>query len=77
MGIWYITMSHFSPVLLAEDNPNDAFLVCRAFKENQTPNPVQSVQNGDEAIQYLAGEGCLTRRRERTRWTSRRALSNR
>jgi CheY-like chemotaxis protein len=57
MGIWYITMSNFSPVLLAEDNPNDAFLVCRAFKENQTPNPVQSVPNGDEAIQYLAGEG--------------------
>src|SRR5450759_5223238 len=57
MGIWYITMSNFSPVLLAEDNPNDAFLVCRAFKENQTPNPVQSVPNGDKAIQYLAGEG--------------------
>jgi CheY-like chemotaxis protein len=50
-------MSNLSPVLLAEDNPNDVFLVCRAFQENKTPNPVQSVRNGDEAIQYLAGEG--------------------
>jgi CheY-like chemotaxis protein len=42
---------------LAEDNPNDVFLVCRAFQENQTLNPVQCVRNGEEAIQYLAGEG--------------------
>ena len=44
-------------MLLAEDNPNDVFLVCRAFQENQTLNPVQCVRNGEEAIQYLAGEG--------------------
>jgi CheY-like chemotaxis protein len=50
-------MSNISPVLLAEDNPNDAFLVCRAFQENNTPNPVHAVGNGEEAIQYLAGEG--------------------
>jgi CheY-like chemotaxis protein len=50
-------MSNHSPVLLAEDNPNDVFLVCRAFQENQTLNPVQCVRNGEEAIQYLAGEG--------------------
>jgi CheY-like chemotaxis protein len=50
-------MSNHSPVLLAEDNPNDVFLVCRAFQENQTLNPVQCVRNGEEAIQYLTGEG--------------------
>jgi len=32
-------------------------LVRRAFKENQASNPVHAVGNGDEAIQYLAGEG--------------------
>jgi len=50
-------MSNLSPVLVAEDNPNDVFLVRRAFQENRTLNPVHDVGNGDEAIQYLAGEG--------------------
>jgi CheY-like chemotaxis protein len=50
-------MSNLSPVLLAEDNANDVFLVRRAFQESKAPNPVHDVGNGDEAIQYLAGEG--------------------
>ena len=50
-------MSNLSPVLVAEDNPNDVFLVRRAFQENNTANPVHAVGNGDEAIKYLAGEG--------------------
>jgi CheY-like chemotaxis protein len=50
-------MSNLSPVLVAEDNPNDVFLVRRAFQENKALNPVHAVGNGDEAIQYLAGEG--------------------
>ena len=50
-------MSQLSPVLLAEDNPNDVLLVQRAFQENRAPNPIHVVGNGEEAIQYLAGEG--------------------
>jgi CheY-like chemotaxis protein len=50
-------MPNFSPVLLAEDNPNDVLLVRRAFQENKAPNPVHAVGNGEEAIQYLAGDG--------------------
>ena len=50
-------MSNLSPVLLAEDNPDDVFLVRRAFQETSALNPVHAVGNGDEAIQYLAGEG--------------------
>jgi CheY-like chemotaxis protein len=50
-------MSNLSPVLVAEDNPNDVYLVRRAFQENNVANPVHAVGNGDEAIQYLAGEG--------------------
>ena len=50
-------MSNLSPGLVAEDNPNDVFLVCRAFRENKALNPVHAVGNGDEAIQYLAGDG--------------------
>ena len=55
-------MSDLSPVLLAEDDPNDVMLVRRAFKENNARNPVHSVNNGEEAIHYLAGEGLFTNR---------------
>jgi CheY-like chemotaxis protein len=50
-------MSYLSPVLLAEDNPDDVFLIRRALKENNTQNPLQVVNNGEEAIHYLAAEG--------------------
>ena len=51
------TMASLNPVLLAEDNPHDVELVCRAFRETKALNPVKVVADGDEAIQYLAGEG--------------------
>ena len=50
-------MPNLSPVLLAEDNPDDVELVRRAFRETSALNPVHAVGDGDEAIQYLAGEG--------------------
>ena len=50
-------MPNLSPVLLAEDNPNDVMLVRRAFQENQARHPLQVVGNGHEAIQYLGGVG--------------------
>ncbi|HQL77447.1 MAG TPA: response regulator [Verrucomicrobiota bacterium] len=50
-------MLNRSPVLLAEDDPNDVLFLRRAFEENQVLNPLQVVSNGEEAIQYLAGEG--------------------
>lgn len=55
-------MASLSPVLLAEDNPDDVFLIRRAFQDARAPNPVHVVGNGDEAIQYLAGEGKYTDR---------------
>jgi len=36
---------------------NDIFLVKRAFKKAQIKNPLQVVTDGEEAIQYLRGEG--------------------
>jgi CheY-like chemotaxis protein len=50
-------MENPNPVLLAEDNPDDVFLIRRAFKDNSIQNPLQVVENGDEAIQYLAAAG--------------------
>jgi CheY-like chemotaxis protein len=53
----YLTMANLNPVLLAEDDPQDVELVRRAFRDNNAPNLVHAVGDGDAAIQYLAGEG--------------------
>src|SRR6478752_2053839 len=44
-------------VLLVEDDLNDIFLVKRAFKIAKVENPLQVVTDGQEAMQYLRGEG--------------------
>ncbi len=44
-------------VLLVEDDLNDIFLVKRAFKLAAIQNPLQVVTDGQEAINYLRGEG--------------------
>ncbi len=44
-------------VLLVEDDLNDIFLVKRAFKLARINNPLQVVTDGEEAINYLRGEG--------------------
>jgi len=56
------TMAHLSPVLLAEDNPNDALLIRRAFEESNALNAVHVVENGADAIKYLSGEGAFADR---------------
>lgn len=40
-------------ILLVEDNPADARLAIEAFRENRLDNPVQVVNNGEEAVDYL------------------------
>jgi len=44
-------------VLLVEDDLNDIFLVKRAFKMARLEVPLQVVTDGEEALQYLHGEG--------------------
>lgn len=44
-------------ILLAEDDNEDAFLMCRAFRKAHLLNPVIRVRNGEEAIAYLRGDG--------------------
>ncbi len=53
-----------SPVLLAEDNPNDVVLIRQALSDTGAPNPLQVVNNGADAIQYLAGQGKYADRTE-------------
>src|SRR5229473_2665481 len=45
------------PILLAEDDKSDVFLMQRAFEQAGIPNPLFVVHNGQEAVDYLAGAG--------------------
>jgi CheY-like chemotaxis protein len=45
------------PILVAEDNDDDVFLLRRAFVKAQFSNPVQVVRDGEEAMAYLQGQG--------------------
>jgi len=47
---------HYS-ILLVEDDPNDIILIKRAFEKARITNPLQVVEDGEEAISYLAGKG--------------------
>jgi len=46
-----------NPVLYAEDDENDAFLMQRAFNQAGIINPLQIVPTGAAAIEYLSGSG--------------------
>jgi CheY-like chemotaxis protein len=44
-------------ILLAEDNPDDVALTQRALKRAKIANELAVVSNGQEALDYLFGEG--------------------
>jgi CheY-like chemotaxis protein len=44
-------------ILLVEDNEDDVFLMKRAVKEAGITNPLLVVEDGQQAIDYLAGQG--------------------
>ncbi|WP_250121884.1 response regulator [Chroococcidiopsis sp. CCMEE 29] len=43
-------------ILLVEDDPNDVFLIQRAFRRINLANPIQVVQDGEAAVLYLSGQ---------------------
>ena len=43
-----------SPVLIAEDSPDDLFFAQRIFQQVGVRNPIVAVADGQEAIDYLA-----------------------
>src|SRR5688500_9122357 len=57
---WYVdkeAMDPSSSVVIAEDSHDDAFLIQRAFKDHGSMRPPHIVNDGAEAIAYIAGEG--------------------
>ena len=44
-------------ILLVEDTPEDAEMTLRALRKNNLANQVHWVKDGEEALEYLFGEG--------------------
>lgn len=51
-------------ILLAEDNEDHVMLIRRAFRASGLVNPMYVVNDGQEAISYLKGEGKYANRAE-------------
>ena len=51
-------------ILLVEDREDDILLIRKAFERAFLNNPLQIVRSGDEAVQYLRGEGKFANRAE-------------
>jgi len=49
-------------ILLVEDNPDDAKLTLRAFKQSNIANPIVVVKDGVEALDFLFGRGAYSDR---------------
>jgi CheY-like chemotaxis protein len=45
------------PILLAEDNPDDAFFIQRAFHTAEIRHPLFLVADGQQAIDFMSGKG--------------------
>lgn len=43
-------------ILLVEDDPNDVFLIQRAFRKANLANPIQVMNDGEAAVLYLSGQ---------------------
>lgn len=46
-----------NPILLVEDDENDAFFFERALRKAGVPHPLRKVRDGQEAIHYLGATG--------------------
>ncbi len=46
---------HSHSVLIVEDNPDDLFILKRAFRLAGTPNDLHHAEHGQQAMDYLAG----------------------
>lgn len=56
-------MKQGSPILVVEDNENDALLIRRTLEESGIPNPPYVLKTGEQAIAYLVGMGRFSDRK--------------
>ena len=49
-------------ILLVEDDPNDAFFLQRALRKTRADVPLQKVNDGQQALDYVDGTGNYTDR---------------
>ena len=49
-------------ILLVEDNEDEVFMMQRAFRKANIPNPLHVAVDGIEAVEYLEGQGKFTDR---------------
>jgi CheY-like chemotaxis protein len=57
-------MSDQAVILVVEDQEDDIFLIRKAFKNAGVANPLHVVRDGQEAVEYLSGEGEYANRDE-------------
>ena len=55
-------MKSNASLLVAEDDENDVFFLQRAFQQAKVENPLHVVRDGQEAIDYLSGDGKFSNR---------------
>lgn len=55
-------MSLSRSILLVEDDPNDVLLIQRAFRKIGSEVPLHVVEDGNQAVAWLSGEGELADR---------------
>jgi CheY-like chemotaxis protein len=56
------SMSEFGHILVAEDDPTDAYFFQRAFRRAGLPVVLHFVRDGQEVIDYLRGTGAFADR---------------
>lgn len=57
-----MTSGRQKPVLAAEDEESDAFMLGIAFERAGLTNPLVIVRDGQEAVDYLTGQGAYAER---------------
>jgi CheY-like chemotaxis protein len=57
-------MSTLATILLVEDQEDDIFMITHAFERGCIANPVRVVRDGEEAIEFLSGNGVFADRGE-------------
>lgn len=55
---------HSISILIADDDADDRMLIEDAFRESRLSNPLAFVENGEELLHYLRGQGKFANRGE-------------